>query len=51
MIHQKKNPIKLCARLTEKLLTTLYKSKIIKFKLYENPLQSRIYFLTYIESL
>ena len=45
------DPIKLCARLTEKLLTTAYKSKIIKFKMDEDPLQSRIYFLTFVESL
>ena len=37
-IDQKKDPIKLCARLTEMLLTTAYKSKIIKFKLDEDPL-------------
>ena len=34
-----------------KLLTTAYKSKIIKFKLDEDPLQRRIYFLTFVESL
>ena len=49
--HRKKYPIKLCARLTEKLLTTAYKSKIIRFKLDEDPLQRRIYFLTFVESL
>ena len=48
--HRKKNPIKLCARLTAKLLTTLYKSKIIRFKTDEDPLQHRIYFLTFVES-
>ena len=37
--------------LTEKLLTTAYKSKIIKFKLDEDPLQRRINFLTFVESL
>ena len=36
--------------LTAKLLTTAYKSKIIRFKLDENPLQRRIYFLTFIDS-
>ena len=34
-----------------KLLTTAYKSNIIKFKLDEEPLQHRIYLLTFIESL
>ena len=33
------------------LLTTAYKSKIIKLKLDEDPLQRRIYFLTVVESL
>ena len=47
----KKKPIKLCSRLTEKLLTASYESKIIKFKLDEDPLQSRICFLIFIESL
>ena len=49
--HRKKYPIKLCARLTEKLLTTVFKSKIIRFKMDEDPLQRRIYFLTFVESL
>ena len=31
--HHKKDPIKLCARLREKLLTIAYKSKTIHFKL------------------
>ena len=48
---RKKEPIKLCATLTEKLLTTVYKSKIIRFKMYEDPLQGRIYLLTFVESL
>ena len=34
-----------------KLLTTAYKSKITKFKLDEDPIQRRIYFLTFGESL
>ena len=42
--HRKKDPIKLCPRLTEKLLTTAYKSKIIRFKMDEDPLQRRIQF-------
>ena len=46
-----KDPIKLCARLTKKLLTTAYKSKIIRFKMDEDPLQRRINFLTFVESL
>ena len=33
------------------LLTKAYKSKIIKFKLDEDLLQRRIYFLTFVESL
>ena len=47
----KKDPIKLCARLTARLMTTAYKSKIIKFKLDEDPLQGRIYFLALVDSL
>ena len=49
--HRKKEPIRLCATLTAKLLTTVYKSKIIRLKLDEDPLQRRIYFLTFIDSL
>ena len=49
--HRKKYPIRLCATLTAKLLTTAYKLKIIRFKMDEDPLQSRIYFLTFIDSL
>ena len=49
--HRKTDPIKLCARLTENLPTTAYKSKITRFKLDEDPLQSWIYFLTFVESL
>ena len=45
------DPIKLCARLTANLLTTLFKSKIGRFKMDEDPLQRRIYFLTFVESL
>ena len=50
-IHQKKDPIKLSAKLTAKLLTTEYKSKIIKFKINEDPLQRRIYLIIFVESL
>ena len=49
--HRKEDPIRLCATLTEKLLTKAYKSKIIRFKLDEDPLQRQIYFLTFIDSL
>ena len=49
--HWKKDPIRLCATLTEKLLTTAYKSKIIRFKMDKDPLQRRIYFLTFIDLL
>ena len=34
-----------------KLLTTTYKSEIIRFNMDEDPLQRRIYFLTFVESL
>ena len=34
-----------------KLLMTAYKSKIIRFKMDEDLLQLRIYFLTFVESL
>ena len=49
--HREKDRIRLCATLTSELLTTVYKSKIIRFKLDEDPLQCRIYFLTFIDSL
>ena len=49
--HQEKDPIRLWAALTSKFLTTAYKSKIIRFKMDENSLQRRIYFLTFINSL
>ena len=48
--HRKTDLIKLCATLTEKLLTTAYKSKIIRFKMDEDTIQHRIYFLTFVES-
>ena len=47
----KEDPIRLCATLTEIFLATAFKSKIIRFKLDEDPLQRRIYFLTFIDSL
>ena len=49
--HRKNDPIRLCATLTEKLLTTAYKLKIIRFKMDEDPLQRRICFLTFVDSL
>ena len=50
-IRKKRDPIKLCAKLTAKLLTTAYKSNIITSNIDEDPLQSRISFITFIESL
>ena len=49
--HREKYPIRPCTTLTSKLLTTAYKSKIIRFKMDEDPLQRRIYFLTFIDPL
>ena len=49
--HWENYSIKQYATLTEKLPTTAYKSKIIRFKMDEDPLQRRIYFLTFVESL
>ena len=49
--HRKEDLIRLCATLTAKLMMTAYKSKIIRFKLDEDPLQRRIFFLTFIDSL
>ena len=43
MKHRGKYPIKLCATLTGKVLATAYKSKIIRFKMEEDPLHCRIY--------
>ena len=34
-----------------KLLTTAYKLKVLKFRLDEDPLQRRIYFIAFMESL
>ena len=48
--HQKEDQIRICATLTAKLLTTAFKSKIIRFKMDEDQLQRRIYFLTFIDS-
>ena len=41
---------KKCAKITDNLLTATHKSKVIKFKLYEDPLQRRVYFLSFINS-
>ena len=49
--HRKKDPIGICATLTGKLMMTAYKMKIIRFKMDEDPIQRRIYFLTFIDSL
>ena len=49
--HREKDLIRLCAALTENFLTTAYKLKIIRFKMDEDPLQRRIYFLSLIDSL
>ena len=48
---REKDPIKLFAHLTAKFLVTAYISKIIRFKQDEDPLQCRIYFLAFVESL
>ena len=49
----KQGPIKLCAKVTAKLLTSAYKSKVLKFKLDEDPhlLQHCISFINFMESL
>ena len=44
-------PIKNCAKLTAKLLTATYKSKIIRLKLDKEPLQHRVYLLSFMNSL
>ena len=48
---REKDPITIYTTLTEKFLTTAYKSNIIRFKTDEDPLQRQIYFLTFIDSL
>ena len=50
-IDWKKDPIKLCTPLMEKLRTTAYKLKIIRFKMDKDLLQHRFYFLIFVESL
>ena len=49
--RRKEDPIRLCATLTAEFLTKAFKSKIIRFKMDEDSLQRRIYFLTFIDSL
>ena len=44
-------PIKICAKLTGRLLKTAYKLNITKFKLDEDMPQCRIYFNKFIESM
>ena len=39
------------SKLTAKLLTVTYKSKITRFKLDEDPLQRRFYLLSFMNSL
>ena len=48
---KKQDPIKLCAKLTAKLPTTAYKSKVLKLKFDKDPLHHRIYYLTFMVSL
>ena len=48
---KKQDPIKLCAKLTAKLLETAYKLKVLAFKLNEDPPQHHIHFLTFMVSL
>ena len=40
--------IKNCAKLTTKLIKAAYKSKFIKFKLDEDPLQRQVYLLSFM---
>ena len=43
-------PIRKCANLTSKLLKSAYKSKVVKFKSDEYPLQPQVYFLSFMNS-
>ena len=45
------DPIKKCAKLTTKVLTSEYKSKVIDFKLDKDPLQRWFYLLSFLSSL
>ena len=49
--HKKQDHIKLCTEIMAKFLMTAYKSKVLKLRLDEDPLQRRIYYLTFMESL
>ena len=49
--HPKNDLIKLCATVTAKFLTTVYRQKIVRFIMDEDRLQRRIYFLTFVELL
>ena len=49
--ENKQDPIKLWVKLTAKLLITVYKSKVLTFKLNGDPLHRQNYFLTFMESL
>ena len=49
MCHLLKSPV--ISTFTAKFLTASYKSKIIRFKMDEDPLQRQIYFLIFIDSL
>ena len=46
-----RDPIKKYAKLTANILTSAYKLKVITFKLDEDPLQSQVYFLSFMNSL
>ena len=43
--------IRKCAKLTSKLLKAVQKSRVIKFKLDDDPLQHRVYFISFTNSL
>ena len=42
------DPIKKCANLKAKVIISAYKSKVIKFKLDEDPLQRQVYLLSFM---
>ena len=43
--------IKKGTNITANLFTDVYKSKVFKFKLYKDPIQCRVYFLSFVSSL
>ena len=45
------DPIEIFAKLKDKLLTAAYKPRVINLKLDENPLQRRVYFIYFRNSL